>query len=221
LGHLSFSVNPAPPFRLDLTVWAIRRRPQNAVDHWDGETHRRVLAIRGKPVLTTVAQLGDVNAPRLDVTASCAYIPTVARSAVTAALDRLLGLHVDLKPFYQLAAEHSPLHELASRFRGLKPPRFPTVWEGLVNGIACQQFSLTVGIQSHPEKWLEFRRRYFAELDRLPDVWAPIREAARKGTVTLLYSSHDTEHNNAVALKDYIERKSDGKTRTAGGRTRH
>jgi hypothetical protein len=157
LGHLSFSVNPAPPFRLDLTVWAIRRRPQNAVDHWDGETYRGVLAIRGKPVLTTVAQLGDVNAPRLDVTASCAYIPTVARSAVTAALDRLLGLHVDLKPFYQLAAEHSPLHELASRFRGLKPPRFPTVWEGLVNGIACQQFSLTVGIQSHPEKWLEFR----------------------------------------------------------------
>jgi uncharacterized protein YeaO (DUF488 family) len=58
-----------------------------------------------------------------------------------------------------------------------------------------------------PEKWPEFRRRYFVELDHATEAWAPIREAAERGTVTLLYSSHDTEHNNAVALKEYIERK--------------
>ena len=58
-----------------------------------------------------------------------------------------------------------------------------------------------------PAKWAEFRRRYFAELDRDPEAWSPIRDAARKGTVTLLYSSHDEEHNNAVALRDYVERK--------------
>lgn len=58
-----------------------------------------------------------------------------------------------------------------------------------------------------PEKWPEFRRRYFAELNRAPEVLAPIRDAARRGTVTLLYSSHDTEHNNAVALKEYLDRK--------------
>jgi uncharacterized protein YeaO (DUF488 family) len=57
-----------------------------------------------------------------------------------------------------------------------------------------------------PEKWEEFRRRYFAELDRAPEAWEPILQAARKNTVTLLYSSHDTEHNNAVALKEYLER---------------
>ena len=57
-----------------------------------------------------------------------------------------------------------------------------------------------------PERYAEFRRRYFAELDRNPDAWAPIVEAARKGPVTLLYSSRDAEHNNAVALKEYIER---------------
>jgi uncharacterized protein YeaO (DUF488 family) len=56
-----------------------------------------------------------------------------------------------------------------------------------------------------PGKWEQFRRKYFAELDRAPEVWDPIRQAAQKGTVTLLYSSHDAEHNNAVALKDYIE----------------
>ena len=59
-----------------------------------------------------------------------------------------------------------------------------------------------------PEKWENFRRMYFAELDRAPEVCKPIRQATRKGTVTLLYSSHDAEHNNAVALKEYIEDKS-------------
>jgi uncharacterized protein YeaO (DUF488 family) len=58
-----------------------------------------------------------------------------------------------------------------------------------------------------PGKWTEFRRKYFVELDHAGEAWSPIREAARRGTVTLLYSSHDTEHNNAVALKEYVERK--------------
>jgi uncharacterized protein YeaO (DUF488 family) len=56
-----------------------------------------------------------------------------------------------------------------------------------------------------PKKWGQFRSKYFAELDRAREVCEPILQAARKGTVTLLYSSHDAEHNNAVALKDYIE----------------
>jgi len=71
-----------------------------------------------------------------------------------------------------------------------------------------------------PAKWQEFRRRYFAELGRTPDAWAPIRDAARHGTVTLLYSSHDTEHNNAVALKEYVEHKADAKTHRTGGHSR-
>lgn len=55
-----------------------------------------------------------------------------------------------------------------------------------------------------PAKWPEFRARYFRELDAQPDAWRPIVSAARRGTVTLVYSSHDTEHNNAVALQEYV-----------------
>jgi uncharacterized protein YeaO (DUF488 family) len=58
-----------------------------------------------------------------------------------------------------------------------------------------------------PTKYEEFRRRYYKELEERPQVWQPILEAARKGTITLLYSSHDTEHNNAVALKQFLEEK--------------
>jgi uncharacterized protein YeaO (DUF488 family) len=56
-----------------------------------------------------------------------------------------------------------------------------------------------------PEKWGEFRRRYFRELDSRPEAWQPIVSAARRGRVTLVYSSHDTEHNNAVALQQYVQ----------------
>lgn len=56
-----------------------------------------------------------------------------------------------------------------------------------------------------PARWEEFRRRYFAELDSKSGVLEPIAKAAAEARVTLLYSSQDTEHNNAVALKEYLE----------------
>jgi uncharacterized protein YeaO (DUF488 family) len=59
-----------------------------------------------------------------------------------------------------------------------------------------------------PEKWREFRQRYFRELDSRPEAWQPIMSAARRGTVTLVYSSHDEEYNNAVALQEYVQAES-------------
>jgi uncharacterized protein YeaO (DUF488 family) len=58
-----------------------------------------------------------------------------------------------------------------------------------------------------PEKWSRFRTRYFRELDSQPNAWRPILSAARRGRVTLVYSSHDEQHNNAVALQDYLRAK--------------
>src|SRR5579862_7239931 len=54
-----------------------------------------------------------------------------------------------------------------------------------------------------PQKWAEFRRQYFAELEANPEAWQPLMEAARRGPVTLVYAAKDTEHNNAVALAEY------------------
>ena len=58
-----------------------------------------------------------------------------------------------------------------------------------------------------PAKWTEFQHKYLAELEQRPEAWEPILSAAKRGTVTLLYSSHDTEHNNAVALRQFMEKK--------------
>jgi uncharacterized protein YeaO (DUF488 family) len=58
-----------------------------------------------------------------------------------------------------------------------------------------------------PAQWGEFRRRYYEELDDKRQAWLPLLEAARQGEITLLYSARDTEHNNAVALKAYLEQR--------------
>ena len=74
-----------------------------------------------------------------------------------------------------------------------------------------------------PKKWDTFRRRYARELDSRQDAWRPIVSAARRGRVTLVYSSHDTEHNNAVALQDYLRakmRRRSTPTRAAASRSR-
>lgn len=143
---MTFSIEPVPPFRLDFTAWTIRRRPENLMDRWDGHSYRRVLGIQGNALQVTVSQSGGKTAPRLHVAATGGRGGASSKSAVIAALERLLGTSIHLTSFYRAAANDPRLHQLAARFRGIKPPRFPTVFEALVNGIACQQLSLLVGI---------------------------------------------------------------------------
>ena len=56
-----------------------------------------------------------------------------------------------------------------------------------------------------PAKWDEFQQKYRAELQANADAWKPVLEAVRQGNVTLLYSARDTDHNNAVVLKAFLE----------------
>jgi uncharacterized protein YeaO (DUF488 family) len=56
-----------------------------------------------------------------------------------------------------------------------------------------------------PAKWKEFQRRYWAELAGNRAACQPLLDAAEHGDITLLYSAHDTEHNNALVLKSYLE----------------
>ena len=142
MKEIDFTLRPVQPFRLDLTVWTLRRRPNNTMDRWEEGIYRRTLVIDAMPVQVAVTQQNSA----LAVTVAGAGLPSRAQAEVTAALDRLLGLRIDLRKFYRLASQETKLHQLARRFLGMKPPRFPSVFEALVNAIACQQLSLTVGI---------------------------------------------------------------------------
>jgi len=146
LRQIAFQLKPVPPFRLDLTVWALRRRPHNLVDCWDGRTYRRVLWVQDEPVEVAVTQTGPAEAALLRVEASNAHPHWEWAAILTTRLVKMLGLHADLAPFYRLAETDDRLRPLAERWRGLKPPRFPSVFEALVNAIACQQVSLALGV---------------------------------------------------------------------------
>lgn len=147
MGPNEFSLRPVPPYRLDLTVWTLRRRADNAVDRWDGSTYRRVLPTPDGPMEVAVVQKGSADSPRLHVSTSGPPLNDQTRRAVTAALERLIGLRIDLSEFHRFAASDKRLGPLVSRFRGMKPPRFATLFEGALNSIACQQVTLTLGIR--------------------------------------------------------------------------
>lgn len=137
-----FVLQPVPPFRLDLTAWALRRSPNNGIDQWDGSTYSRVLAVGSHPVAVAVRQDGM----RLEVLARAARPTPRLEQGVAGALDRLLGLSIDLQPFYRMAEQDPTLLTLVDPYRGFKPPRFASVFEGLLNGISCQQLSLAAGL---------------------------------------------------------------------------
>lgn len=146
-NRASFTLEPVPPFRLDLTVWTLRRRPDNQVDRWDGRTYRRVLVAAGEPLEVAVTQLQSPGRIRLRVSLSGASLTSDLQACVTAALERLLGFRLDLQEFYRFGGRDEFLKPLIGRFQGAKPPRFLTYFETLVNAIACQQLTLTVGIR--------------------------------------------------------------------------
>lgn len=135
------------PFRLDFTVWALRRRSRNNIDRWDGTTYRRVVVIGRRVTELAIRQSGSSAVPRVTVAATPPLLTPADRREARSIVDRLLGLQVDLSGWYRLAHRDRRLAELAARFRGLKPPQFPTVFEALVNGFACQQLSLVVGLE--------------------------------------------------------------------------
>ena len=59
-----------------------------------------------------------------------------------------------------------------------------------------------------PSRWEEFQRRYFAELDAKPEQVQALAHKAAEGPVTLIYSAQNEQYNNAVALKEYLEQRS-------------
>lgn len=139
-----FYVLPVQPFRMDLTVWALRRRKENSYDALDNGVYKRILVIHGKPVLIQIKQIAPTLCPKLEVTLK--ECKSDDCSIALQIIERTLGVKRNLAAFYRQIAKDENLGSLFKSFEGLKPPRFPSLYEAIVNGICCQQLSLTVGI---------------------------------------------------------------------------
>lgn len=139
----TFILHPITPFRLDYTVFALRRRSKNNVDLWDGRRYMRLLAIEHELLKVIIEQNSE---SQVGVTVN-KKLDHIVQEKVSLKLEKLLGLQHDLRGFYQLVQKDPVLNPLMNRFLGLKPPRFPSIFEGLVNAISCQQISLDAGLQ--------------------------------------------------------------------------
>lgn len=127
----------AAPYRLHLTVSALRRLSSNLVDVLTPEgEYLRALGGPGAPVVIRVAQSG---ATTLAITLSGV---DPEHAPALAIVRRVLGVDRDLAPFDHAAARIRWLRSLAKRMRGVKPPRYPTLWEACVNAVVFQQISL-------------------------------------------------------------------------------
>ena len=133
----SYSISVRAPFRLDLTVNVLRRLSTNLVDvlspdgayvRWLGDASDFALVRVSQPSLETLTigiEGGRHEHPRL-----------------LQLVRRMLGVEVDLTPFYRSASRVQWLYPLVARMRGVRPPRYPSVWEACVNAIIFQQISL-------------------------------------------------------------------------------
>ena len=111
---------------------------------------------------------------------------------------------IKLKRAYEAASRGDGTRFLVERLwpRGVKKDALPlNAW--LKNVAPSTKLRQWFG--HDPAKWPEFQQRYRAELDRNAEALEPILKAAHRGQITLVYSSHDQEHNNAVVLKAYVE----------------
>jgi DNA-3-methyladenine glycosylase II len=128
------------PFRLDLTVSALRRLSTNAVDVFTPDD-QYVHAFDGAhgPLIGRVAQR---RPDALDVTIEGDPRDACQHGSILALIGRSLGVDRDLAPFSRAAASLPWLAPLAKRMRGVKPPRYRTLWEAFVNAVVFQQVSL-------------------------------------------------------------------------------
>ncbi|WP_433706592.1 DUF488 domain-containing protein [Paraburkholderia sacchari] len=113
---------------------------------------------------------------------------------------------IDIQRIYGHAGDDGHVHFLVDRLwpRGIKKESLSL--DGWLNDVAPSN-ELRAWFGHDPQRWDEFRQRYEHELDASPAGWQPILAAARKKPVTLFYGARDTEHNQAVVLRDFLMRK--------------
>jgi uncharacterized protein YeaO (DUF488 family) len=123
---------------------------------------------------------------------------------------------IKLKRAYEPASRTDGKRFLVERLwpRGVKKSSLPLA--GWLKEVAPST-GLRKWFNHDPAKWNEFRKRYFVELNDHDETVQQLLQAARQGTITLIYSSHDEQHNNAAALQEYLGSRG---TRHHGARTR-
>jgi uncharacterized protein YeaO (DUF488 family) len=116
---------------------------------------------------------------------------------------RILADHIRLKRAYEPPAPDDGTRILIDRLwpRGIKKTN--AAIDEWMKEIAPST-TLRKWFGHDPERWHEFRRRYQSEMREHPDEFDRLRALAQRGRITLVFSAHDEQHNDAVVLRDLL-----------------
>ncbi|MCE0722914.1 MULTISPECIES: DNA-3-methyladenine glycosylase family protein [Legionella] len=205
----TFSLHPVAPFQLEYTVLALRRRSKNNVDLWDGHRYTRLLVIENVLVKVVVEQK-EINKPELLLSIDSQN--EVSQNQIASQIEKMLGIKWDLNDFYHLTQHDAQLNPLVVQFKGVKPPRFPSLFEALVNAVSCQQISLDAGLHIQ-NRLAEFLSMRIKEKERILYAF-PRPEEVAHCTVSDLkkigYSTHKSETLRQLAVAIMEEESSFG-----------
>jgi DNA-3-methyladenine glycosylase II len=134
------------PFHLEATVRVLQRRPGNLVDVWPHDRYVRVFQTGDDLVLVEVENRGTIDDPDVCWRVREGTPSSATKAALARTIRNILGLDVDPEPLRRLAEAEPRLRPTALALRGMRPPRFPELFEAFANVIPFQQLSLDAGV---------------------------------------------------------------------------
>jgi DNA-3-methyladenine glycosylase II len=140
------SLDTRAPFHLEATVRVLQRRPGNLVDVWSHDRYRRVFPDGNKLVLVEVENRGTIDAPDVRWRVRQGTPSSATRATLAGTIRNILGLDVDPEPLWRRAEAEPRLRPTAMALRGMRPPRFPDLFEAFANVVPFQQLSLDAGV---------------------------------------------------------------------------
>ena len=134
------------PFHLEATVRVLQRRPGNLVDVWEHDRYLRVFQAGDDLVLVEVENRGTIDLPDLRWSVRQGTPSGATKVALAQTLRTVLGLDLDVEPARRVAESDRRLRPTAQALRGMRPPRFPELFEAFANVVPFQQLSLDAGV---------------------------------------------------------------------------
>jgi DNA-3-methyladenine glycosylase II len=132
------------PFHLEATVRILQRRPASH-EMWEQGRYLRVFATADGLALTAVANRGSVDAPDIRLSFLAGTPSAATRRNIEQTIGKMLGLALDPEPLHAAAMRLPGLRSAALALRGMRPPRFATLFDTFGNVVPFQQLSLDAG----------------------------------------------------------------------------
>jgi DNA-3-methyladenine glycosylase II len=142
----SVTLPTVAPFHLEATVRVLQRRPANPVEVWEDGRYLRAFATSDGPAVVAAANRGSIDVPDVRLTFVAGNPSVETRRRLTDTIRRVLGLDVDPAPLQRAAAREPRLERTARALRGMRPPRFATLFDTFANVVPFQQLSLDAGL---------------------------------------------------------------------------